>query len=80
MGKRFEEVQLEQFEELLGDLRAASPRFLRTARLIREELGEKEDSYAVTKLALIHLVLSTYAPPPASSYYKAYRRTVRRLL
>mgnify|MGYP000191492537 CR=1 FL=1 len=72
----FEEIQLEQFKELLNNLEKDKDRFLRIAKELQKELGESVNSYAITKLALIRLTLEQYSPPHGQ-YFKKFKEILK---
>ena len=74
--KTFEEIQLEQFKELLGILEKDQSRFLEIAKELQKELGDPDDSYAITKLALIRLTLENYHPP-RGRYEKKFKEILK---
>jgi len=71
-----ENIQLEWLTELIED-KAFKSSFIENCRRIQEETGDPDDSFAITKLALIQTVLECYSPTPQSSYYKLFKKIIK---
>ena len=72
----FEDIQVEQLRELIDDESFISA-FLENCHRMKEETGDPDDSFAITKLALIQTVLTCYSPTPQSSYYKLFKKIIK---